>query len=443
MRRLSVYFLAIILLAAGGGLAYLLMKDMEGPSIRISPDNGRASANQEITVYLDDAGSNVKSVTVSVRKNNISSPVARHEFDPATPSAQFSFNLKDAKLRDGAFELEIKANDTSLAGFGKGNSSTRLYEMRYDSIPPRLSVRTAPPYIYRGGAGCIAFSANEELAGCGVKVNDLYFPAFRQPSGEYVCFFAFPYNIEVKDYAPQIVAQDLAGNVAAVRLAHYPLNKTFRTDTINISDSFIESKNSEFAEDVPGDMTPLERFLAMNGEVRRANDKKLLELGKQTAPQMLWQGTFTRLPNASAPAGFAEFRSYMYQGQLIDQQTHLGADLASLRQSDIPAANAGVVIYADHLGIFGQMVMIDHGMNIQTLYSHMSNIYVNVGDKVQKNQIIGQTGATGMAGGDHLHFGVLVAGFPVNPIEWFDPLWIKDKITDRLKIPGSPETVAQ
>lgn len=443
MRRIPVYLLAILLLSAGGGLAYFLMKDMEGPSIKISPDNGRASANQEFTVYIEDASSDVKSVSISVRKNNISSPVTSHTFEPAAKSVSFSFNLKEAGLRDGAFELEVKASDTSMAGFGKGNSTTMLYEMRYDSVPPRLSVRTTPPYIYRGGAGCIAFTANEELTGAGVKVNDIFFPAFRQDNGEYVCFFAFPYNIETKDYSPQIMAQDLAGNIASTRLANYPLARNYGTDTINLSDSFLESKDGEFSQLVPGDLTPIERFLAVNGDIRRQNDAELLEYGKQTAPSMLWNGTFRRLPNASSPAGFAEFRSYMYNGQLVDQQTHLGADLASLRQAEIPAANDGKVIFTGYMGIFGEMVLIDHGMNIQTLYSHMSNIHVNTGDFVVKGQTIGQTGATGMAGGDHLHFAVLIAGFPVDPIEWFDPQWIKDKVTDRLRLPGEASSNAQ
>ena len=436
MRRIPVYLLALILLGAGGGLAYFLMKDMDGPTIRISPNNGRASANQEFTVFLEDAGSEVKNVVISVRKNNISSPVVSHTFEPPTKAAQFNFNLKDAALRDGAFELEIKTTDTSLAGFGKGNRTTVLYDMRYDSIPPRLSVRTTPPYIYRGGAGCIVFTANEELSGAGVRVNQLFFPAFKQPNGEYICFFAFPYNLEIKDYSPQIVAEDLAGNIATTRLAHYPLNRTFKTDTINLSDNFLDSKDSEFMTDAPGEMTPLERFLIVNRDVRASNSETLLELGKNSGPNMLWSGIFMRLPNASSPAGFAEFRSYKYKDKLVDEQTHEGSDLASLRQSPIPAANDGKVIFAGHLGFYGEMVLIDHGMNVQTLYSHMSNIQVNVGDTVTKGQTIGQTGATGMAGGDHLHFAVLVAGFPVNPIEWFDSQWIKDKVTDRLRPSG-------
>ncbi|MBQ4133654.1 MAG: M23 family metallopeptidase, partial [Desulfovibrionaceae bacterium] len=154
------------------------------------------------------------------------------------------------------------------------------------------------------------------------------------------------------------------------------------------------------------------------------------------ADSMLWSGTFARLPNASSPAGFAEFRSYIYNGEVVDQQTHQGSDLASVRQAAIPAANDGVVIYTGYMGIYGEMVLIDHGLGVQTLYSHMSNILVSEGEAVTRGQTIGQTGATGMAGGDHLHFGVYISGFPVNPIEWFDSQWIKDKITDRLRLPG-------
>jgi murein DD-endopeptidase MepM/ murein hydrolase activator NlpD len=147
----------------------------------------------------------------------------------------------------------------------------------------------------------------------------------------------------------------------------------------------------------------------------------------------LWEGQFIRLENAAPKGSFAQFRNYYYHGKVVDQQTHLGVDLSSLPHSSVPAANRGKVVYADDLGIYGQCIIIDHGLGLQTLYGHLSRIGVKVGDDVQKGQIIASTGDTGLAGGDHLHFGVLVSGEQVNPIEWWDPSWINNNVTSKLQ----------
>ena len=140
------------------------------------------------------------------------------------------------------------------------------------------------------------------------------------------------------------------------------------------------------------------------------------------------------MPNTAPLGGFAQFRTYIYQGKEVDRQTHLGFDLASLAQADVPAANRGKVVFAGDFGIYGQCIIIDHGLGLQTIYGHLSRIGVKPGDNVEKGQIIGNTGATGMAGGDHLHFEMNISGVSVNPIEWWDSHWIKNNVTGKLEI---------
>jgi hypothetical protein len=71
-------------------------------------------------------------------------------------------------------------------------------------------------------------------------------------------------------------------------------------------------------------------------------------------------------------------------------------------------------------------------MGVQSLYGHLSSITVEVGDRINRGETIGRSGATGLAGGDHLHFTVLVAGHPVNPVEWWDPHWVADRVDRKL-----------
>ena len=82
------------------------------------------------------------------------------------------------------------------------------------------------------------------------------------------------------------------------------------------------------------------------------------------------------------------------------------------------------MLNASWLGIYGNCVIIDHGMGVQSLYGHLSSFDVKVGDTVTRGQIVGRSGMTGLAGGDHLHFTMLVGGRMVNPVEWWDPHWI-------------------
>jgi murein DD-endopeptidase MepM/ murein hydrolase activator NlpD len=156
------------------------------------------------------------------------------------------------------------------------------------------------------------------------------------------------------------------------------------------------------------------------------------QLAPKTSPSPLWEGRFVRLPNSARMAAFGDHRTYFFDGEEIDQQTHLGIDLASVKAAEVPASNSGKVIYAGEFGIYGQTVVVDHGLGIMSLYGHLRQINVNEGESVQKGQFLGRTGTTGLAGGDHLHLGMYVSGVPVNPIEWWDQHWIDVNVMDRI-----------
>jgi len=281
------------------------------------------------------------------------------------------------------------------------------------------------------------YTLSEEPAQTGVKVGERIFPAYRQPSGTYVCFFALPWNLAPATFVPKVLAVDRAGNERTVGLFYHVNAKTFPADKINVTPQFLESKIvPDFQQFFPEFTSPLELFLKVNRDLRKENLAKVFEVGQQSAAAPLWAGTFLRQPNAAVPGNFAQPRTYLHNGLIIDHQTHLGIDLASTAHAPVPAANAGKAVFAADLGIYGQCVIIDHGLGLQTLYGHLSQIDVKVGDALAKGQIIGRTGTSGLAGGDHLHFDVLVSGQQVNPIEWWDPSWIKNNVTDKLMLAG-------
>ena len=410
IRNTISYGFVTLILAALGFCIYLFLDDLDGPEVTMTPDTGRISPTQEITLKLADAKSGVRSVVVTIHRNNQSLVILDKVFSEPAPVQTTSFNLKNAGLRDGAFELEITARDNSLMSFGKGNGTTRKWNMQLDTQPPKVRIKTTVPALRRGSVTAIAYSVSEDASMTGVQLGEQFFPAFLQPNGLYE-----------------------SRNRVLVNAGE----RNFRKDTLNISDNFLNSKEDVFKELVPDDISNLERYVRINNEVRISNEKTLLEIGKNTSPTMLWSGAFKRLPGSASKASFGDQRTYMHNGTKIDEQTHMGQDLASVAHAPIPAANDGKVVFAEPLGIFGNLVVIDHGLGLQSLYSHMSEIQTNVGATVKKGDIIGLTGTTGLAGGDHLHFGILMHGIQVQPLDWLDPKWIKNTITDRLDAAGA------
>ena len=432
LRRTLCYLFVLVLLAGGGLGAYFVLDDLEGPVITLEPDTGRIAPGQDVKLIVNDKKSMIRSVKISVQKNNQSLVVLDRTFTVGAPSQTVSFNLKEVGIRDGAFKLEAIAHDTAFMGLGSGNKSSRTWEMRLDTQPPSIRMQSTAPALRRGSATAIAYTISEDVEKTGVQIGELFFPAFKQKNGLYYCFFAWPLHIPKAQIKPEVFAKDLAGNESRSRVLVNLYDKTFRNDTLNISDNFLDSKMPAFESLVPDANSNLERYIKMNNVIRLANEKRLQEVGQNTSPVMLWEGAFKRLPGSASRAAFGDHRTYMHNGTKIDEQTHMGQDLASLAKAPIPAGNTGKIILAEELGIFGNLVVIDHGLGLQSLYSHMSEISVAVGDTVQKGDIIGKTGTTGLAGGDHLHFGILMYGIQIQPLDWLDPKWIKNAITDRL-----------
>ena len=237
-----------------------------------------------------------------------------------------------------------------------------------------------------------------------------------------------------RDYknSVEITATDLAGNVTKSHLTVMSFERTFKSDSIEVTDNFLLAVESKLRDLAPDAANPLECYLYINNQVRTANVQTLRDIGRDSASAMLWSGVFERLPRSAPRAGFGDHRFFSYQGKPVGESYHLGFDLASVRNAEVPAANSGRVVFCGNLGIYGNLIVIDHGLGLMSLYSHLNDQLVKAGDVVQKGQIIAHTGSTGLAFGDHLHFGILVGGVEVTPLEWLDPKWIKDNVTGRI-----------
>lgn len=403
------------------------------PQLTLSPASGPISKKSRVLLALNDEGMGLKTVQITVVQGNDRIPLVTREFPAKTSVADVELDLNALKLKQGAIQIEIAATDHSIYHLGKGNSSLQTYDLVYDTSPPVISILSTAHNFTKGGSGLVTFNVNEDVDNVGVQFGDYFFPAYMQDSGFYACLFAYPYDTTQKTFVPRVVARDLAGNERQAGIYYRAKDKTFRRRQIKISDSFLAQKVPEFESIVSEPGEPIDIFLAVNGEIRKQNRALIAELGQKTAPTPLWEGPFQRQPKTATLAQFADHRTYYYKGKPVDNKVHLGQDLASVAQDEIIAENNGKVIWSEYLGIYGQCIVIDHGLGLQSLYAHMSQLSVQQGDIVTKGQVIGRSGATGMAGGDHLHLGMFVSGVPVQPIEWWDKSWLYNNIDSKLQ----------
>jgi murein DD-endopeptidase MepM/ murein hydrolase activator NlpD len=246
--------------------------------------------------------------------------------------------------------------------------------------------------------------------------------------------FAVPYDLSDPSKV-HLVAEDEVGNRAEVGFIDKFTPRPIHTDTIQVSDAYMNtvvppilSQSPEIAD--KGDL--LQNYLQINRDLRKKNAETLKQMAQKSERRFLWTQPFLPMRNAKITAAFADRRTYVYNGKAIDQQDHLGFDMASVEHDAIQASNTGKVALARFFGIYGNAVVIDHGYGLFSLYGHLSSIGVKEGQAVQRGQEIGRSGKTGLAGGDHLHFTLLLQGLPVSPVEWWDPHWIQDRVARKL-----------
>lgn len=332
-------------------------------------------------------------------------------------------------LHDGKAQLIVKTASNDF--FAK--TDTKTFDVNVMTEPPHVVADGVQHYINQGGSEMAVFTPSGAWTEAGVQVGNYKFRSFPLPNhpGQYFSLFAFSWNLPV-DTPISVYAGNPSGAEAKTTFWYKVFPKKFRASTIKLESMNIDRivNQIDTQHRIPGDL--VQRFVYINSKMRVENNKTLSDLRFQTEPKFLWTGAFLPMVDSTVESRYADDRTYTWMGKKVDQQTHLGFDLAKVAHSPIPASNDGRVIWAQDLGIYGNCVVIDHGFGLQSIYGHLSEFLVKKGDMVRKGQIIGRTGSTGLAGGDHLHFTMQVDGVQVNPVEWWDPHWVKDRILSKM-----------
>ena len=347
--------------------------------------------------------------------------------------------LHQAWLQEG--EVVVRAVADRAAGYLRSPApvvvETRLPVRLH---PPQLGVLSKQHYVRQGGVGAVVVQVDPAAVRSGVRAGTREFRSFPLPggaSGQVFVIYGVPWEgVTAADV--RVFAEDAAGNRAEQAFVDLFKPVARRPGNIEIDDAFLQRVVPPIVGQTPGldaSGTLLDQYLRINGALRRSRPDPDRRAVRQSDERFWWDGPFLQMPNSARMAGFAETRTYRYQGRAVDTQTHLGLDLASTSRAEVPAANRGRVTFAGWLGLYGNAVLLDHGFGVATLYGHLSEIAVKAGETVEKGQSVGRSGTTGLAGGDHLHLEVFVQGLSVDPAEWLDAHWIQDNLASKLPLP--------
>ena len=436
-KRALVLALLVIIVVGLVAAGILLRSRFETtpPQIQLTPDTD-ALGTAPLEIRVADAGAGLKSLAVTLSAGGTQSTLAAERYSQAVAEKKVAVTLPKG-TKEGPATLRIVARDRSLWGWFRGNEAVLERQVTIDLTPPTLELVADDHYINFGGVGAIVYQASADTAKSGVRIGEHFFPGFKgtisgQPD-RFFALFAHPYDAPASARAV-LVAIDKAGNKRELPLAYELMNVKYKKSTIALTDNFLQNKVVPLIEDASARQgSPKDVFIAVNKRLRKENEDKITAVTQKTTPTILWKGAFGQLSNSKVEANFADYRTYTYNGEPVDSAYHLGYDLSVTQRYPVEASNSGNVAFAGPLGIYGNCVILDHGLGLFTLYGHLSSIDVKVGDAVQQKQVLGKSGQTGLAAGDHLHFGVYLDGVAVLPVEWWDAKWIADNITPKLE----------
>jgi murein DD-endopeptidase MepM/ murein hydrolase activator NlpD len=454
MRKVLAVFLGLVVVSGG---AWLAAGRLPGPVIEITNPVRLVGVSSPLDIAIDARGATVSSVRVEMEQGNQTAAVLTHEGtgtdQKVSADGPGRIRVTHVVGRDnvpglvsGPARLIVTASRPVLLGLRTVESSvTRDVVVRLER--PRVSVVSTHHYVNQGGAEMVVYRASPADVHSGVVVGNIEYPGYPATGitvagitltdpALHVAFFALLYD-QAPETPIRLFARDEAGNAVRAEFESRVFPKPAKQSRIELTDALFERVVPAILEgttDVAPQGSLLDKYLVINSELRRKNAETIASFASKTARELLWRGAvFHPFTNSAVESAFADRRTYVYQGKEVDRQVHLGFDLASYANTPIVAANRGVVVFADELGIYGNCVIVDHGFGVQSLYAHLSSMSVTVGTSVEKDQPIGRSGITGLAGGDHLHFTMLINGRMVNPVEWWDAHWIEDRILRKLR----------
>ena len=435
----GVLFLFGLMIAGAIYVYNSVMFERDVPKISLA-NNGYWNLKTPLKLSIKDE-SGLKSYRVILKSKDNETELEYEQY--MQPKSSVFIDIKPPRstygLKDKEVKIVVEALDASKWNFLNGNATIKEFKLVLDKKRPNIGIVANSYKISKGGSAVVIFKAGDDnLDELYIQTDDKKFIA--QPfykDGFYISLLAWP--MTSGSFKADVIATDLAGNKTKSYIPLYIKEKDYKISKIKLSDKFLKGKIAELAEqfeETYGVDDSIEQFKLINETVRAKNEKLIHEVTSKVSDEMLSDFKINKmypLKNAQVVAHFGDHRKYSYDGEQVSEAYHLGLDLASNAMAKIIPQNSGEVVFSDYNGLYGNMPIIDHGLGLYTLYGHCSSVSVNADDKAKAKSHIANTGKSGYAMGDHLHFGVLVQGIEVRPQEWMDKEWIELNIDDVIK----------
>jgi murein DD-endopeptidase MepM/ murein hydrolase activator NlpD len=447
-RRSSRGILVVLIVIGGLWLAAALVRAGKAPTVVATSDLPGIGPLTRISVQASEPARGLSRLKIELIQQDLEEVLFEEEYEPLAPWSYWG-------ERTGSREVVAEVGRDLQKGLKEGEAIVRVsawsapawLRRRAPTVEelvlpvrlkaPLLQVISTHHYVAQGGAEAVVYRVGESSVRDGVEVGEWWFPGYPLPGGgeqDRFALFAAPYD-SADPTAIRLVTADDVGNSFGRNFVDQFFPRPMKNDDIRLSEEFMAKVVPEILAQSPevsdqGDL--LANYLAINGDLRRINGETLAELSRASDPAFAWNSVFIPMPNGQVMSAFADRRTYRFNGEAVDEQDHLGFDLASVRRAAIPTANSGRVVLARYFGIYGNTVVVDHGYGLLSLYAHLSELRVQEGEVVEKGQAVGASGETGLAGGDHLHFTMMLHGLAVTPQEWWDEHWIQDRLVLKL-----------
>jgi len=454
----------IVVLAIAMGIIWYAAGREPGPRIVINSPQKIMGHESELSLAIDTPSGKLTGLDVALEQGKTRVPIFNLQSGGASQLVRAGPNrlvldrpigkAQMPELEQGDAEIIVTASRPVLFGYQRA-FSTVTRTMKVDLTPPIINAVSTGQYIEQGGSEMVVYRVSPPDVESGVQVGKYEYPGYpatgahvvTKDPGLRVAFFALLWNQDPSTPI-SLYARDAAGNVAHATFDYQVIPKVYPKSTMALSDRFLQRVVPEILANDPSFTVPdpsnlVDSFTRIDHDLGIKDDAEIASYARDTSPDMLWHGPWVQQRDSAVEARFAEQRTFTYDGKVIGHEVHLGYDLASVAGAPVTAENSGRVVRAGWLDLYGNSVIIDHGMGVQSLYGHMSSLEVHVGQMVTKGEEIGREGETGLAGGPHVHFSMLVDGHFVTPIDWWSRKWIHDRILRKLEAAGAPASALE
>ena len=470
--KLSVRFLLfLIVVAALVPVAYAGWSELYGtflehgaPQIHEVGQFPRGIGVAPVTIRwrLSDNGAGLDEVVVRTKQKGVVREVLRQKLE-RRPQVQIevSFQGQESDLEEGQVDVIVRAFDASFWS----NAAEKIYPLTVDFRKPDLRVVSTQHNASQGGSQLVLYEAyDDNIAVSGVRVGRHTFigysakgldPAFAGNKDLYACIYAIDgQEPDAEKLSPRVFAEDTVGNAKSTSFYNKVFAQRWGALRIVLPERFMRDQVTMLAENNylklrqaaretgrsieysgPAGSTArlIEQFKLVNEDLRRINYNEMEALLKSRGSfEKLWRDEFAR-PAGIARAEYGHTLRFMYQGEAVGSAFSQGYEmLPTTADKAVTAANNGVVIFSDNIGVYGRVIGIDHGLGVFTTYGHLDSAAVSSGDMVEAGQLIGYAGESGFAVAGGVHFEVWVQSVPVNPREWWDKNWYYSHFTDKI-----------